>query len=332
MWRTLVLVPAIALLSLLAHAPGAVEAKDGGSITVAPDAGDDGSTIQLAGEFWPPNADVAIYAGYSPVLWQDEGGVVARAEPAGWLGPIARVRSEPWDTNPAYGRWHATIDLDDIEGLPEPAGPGFVLFKAVTEGSAVSGAVQVEGREEVADFALTVDGRRPDGAGGINLTVSVASGLTDESFLYGIVPEGEAFYYAYAGAMLTNYMKPWQTSATRFADGDYWVFVQPITGREVIGAGAFERVETQFCFAPPLGCNPRGTFTVKRVAVREGEMANVEIVLGRPDEAPALEIAAPPAAGAGPAGGSNALWPAAAGTAVLGFVLVLAGLLRRRAS
>ena len=70
--------------------------------------------------------------------------------------------------------------------LPVPARPGYIIFKAVTQGSAPGGVVEVVGKEDEANFALIVNGQRPNGAGGIHLSVDVASGI-DMRYIGAIV-------------------------------------------------------------------------------------------------------------------------------------------------
>lgn len=323
MWRATLVVPAIAVALILAAPSPYVEAKAGITLVLTPDAGEAGTTVKLSSDFWTPDADIEVYAGFTDVrVRPDDGNFV---EPDRWLGPIAEARSdERSEFSPQMGRWSVTIDLD-ADGLELPDRPGFVMIKAVTEGSAT-----VTGKSEVTDFALSLDGELPDGAGGINLTVSVASGIGDESFLYTIAAaSSDSFYYPYAGNMHSNRLAPFETTRRRLSDGDYYVYVRPVF-REVVGAGAFEQVHARLCFSPSY-CEQRQTLTVKRVSVRDGEYADVEFIL---DEAGApLEIVAPPSAGTGTSTSSGApllapmLGAAATGTALL---LLGARLLSRR--
>jgi hypothetical protein len=183
------------------------------------------------------------------------------------------------------------------------------------------------------DFALTVDGQRPDGAGGIHLTVSVASGIEDEPFLYSFGPAGSRYFgYFAAGPLLANRLAPYTNTITRLDDGDYDLLVLPVSrgerARRVIGNGAFVMADARLCMTPDPCAAEIKEYVVKRVSVRNGEVTPVEILLGKPGEAPPLQIL--PAAGGGPAAREGVPWaPVAVLLLVAGF-LSAAGLLLRR--
>lgn len=291
MWRLLLVCALLAALAVVTMRPEAGAAKDGSVLFISPDTGELGTTIQLGSEYWTPDAEVKVYAGFSPSLHVYDGGIpIAFAEPERFWGPIAITRSGSGD--PSWGKWNVSIRVESTPEMPIPQQPGFLFFRAESEGLPPFAEAGNQ-----TDFALVVDGRAPDGAGGIQLTVSVASGIEDQAFLYDIEPAGsDTFYWYPAGLMYANRLKPFEVTLPRRSNGDYHLFVQPIGRREVIGPGVFESIRAQMCFAPPLGCNTPGEFIVKRVSVRNGEITPVEVVLGKPGEAPPL-----PSAGTGAA-------------------------------
>jgi hypothetical protein len=61
---------------------------------VTPDAGEPGTRIVLAGEFWPPNVDARIMVGFT---------ASSDAEPAEFVGPIASTKSD------AQGHWSVRV-------------------------------------------------------------------------------------------------------------------------------------------------------------------------------------------------------------------------------
>ncbi len=94
-------------------------AKDGSSVTVTPDAGELGTTVQLGSDYWTPNAEVKIYAGFSPPLYVYQGLVpTSLVEPAQLWGPIAVTRSDAANTR--YGSWRVRIRIDSTAQMPIP--------------------------------------------------------------------------------------------------------------------------------------------------------------------------------------------------------------------
>ena len=325
MWRTTFLVLTIALLLLVARAPDAVDAKGGGSLVVTPDSGELGTTVELRSDFWTPDAEVKIYAGFSAALYEHEGGVpVDVAEPERWWGPIAQTRSdERSQFNPQMGSWSVTLVLDSTAEVPLPNGPGFIMLKAVTEGEVTDDA-QVTGKSEVTDFALTVDGARPAGAGVIRGTITAAPEAGAISMTRNVAGVAGRLWLTVARVQeplmsppefIVTQMGPlpvpFEYQYLRRSDGVYYILVFDLNAlldpeRQVVpeGAGVVEIDARLRLTSGPDSFEM--AVRVKRVEVRNGEVvegADMTLV-PKKDATPVDRVEVLPAAGSGPTSSS----------------------------
>ncbi len=283
--RRIVLVCALlATLALASLPPNEANAKGGSAVSIAPDEGAIGSAVQLWSEYWDSDVDVQIYAGFSPSLDRP---------PTTFSGPVATVRSG------SDGHWRARLRVESAAGLEIPNEPGFVFFRAQTRGDFTS---QYVTGEVTTLFALIVDGRRPDGAGRLRLTVSVTSGVADEVF-YLAWKRTREHQFSLVGGDYVNHYRPFQRTIPWLADGDWDVLVAPASGRQLIGGGPFEQVHARQCLVDmsqvdsscelenvclaawaPLCHGQERLVTVKRVSIHEGSVEDIELVLGYPGE------------------------------------------------
>jgi hypothetical protein len=263
---------------------------------IDPDAGPAGTAVQLGADFWQPSSPVQIFV--ASASKND-------TEPAGFAGPVATTTSD------ANGRWSVRLKVEDATGFIVPAIPAFVVYKAL---SPTPGSVASAGpTEAIGSFALVVDGHRPDGAGGVRLTIE---GPTSTAWLDWQPAGSDTFYITHVGPFgppLRGYL------TNHLTNGD-WDIVVPSTLTPVTATGGrVLSVQATLCASPSIPCDPRpGSFTVVRVPVRNGEVADVMIEMGTP--------AAFPPAGQGPTRS------AARGLALLAMAMLVSGVaLVRRA-
>ena len=290
MWRV---VPLLLLLaSLVMAGPHShTSAKGSSVVSVKPDSGHLGTTIELSSDYWTPNTAVSIYAAYAPTN-------TSPPPPSSFVGPIATARSNAQSLQ--YGKWSVRLRLDSIRELSVPGRPGFVVFRAVSDTRLpFSEAGSTEENYE-GNFALEVAGKRPVGAGEIDLTVSVADGFVDEEpFLLAMRNSDTAYFSAFPYS--TNYFAPYEQTFSRLADGTWDVLVLPRSGREVLDNGSVTEVSGRLCLYPltqvdgscelsdvcmpltaPYCHGHTDTFLAKQVEITHGSTENVEIVLGAP--------------------------------------------------
>ena len=150
---------ALLLIVLAVLITGRAEA--GGSfVSVSPLEGPPGTTVEVASGFWEPNAVVSISAGYTEDL--HFGGPVMFGD------VIATTFSDK------EGRWSVEVELG--KDLPVPELSGFVQFKATSDNMNIYNA-----GSDSATFTLIVNGQRPNGAGGMRISVSETPGLGTHS-------------------------------------------------------------------------------------------------------------------------------------------------------
>lgn len=279
-------------------------AAKGNPLAVTPDAGPAGTVVRLNSDLWQPGAPVRIYAGAS----------ASYAEPPTYAGPIATATSD------AHGNWSASVRVTDVPGLTLPSTPSFVVFKATSEGTPGASSGVTEG---LAYFALTVNGRRPDGAGGIDLTIL---GPSASAWLDWEPAGSDFFYISHVGPFgppLRDY------SIGRLTDGDWDVAVPSALVPVAATGGRVITVEATLCESASIPCGPHpGPLTVVRVSVRDGEISPATITLGEPQRRTTA-----PATGDGPAAPSRTRADVLIATLWVTGVsaLILATMLRRRA-
>lgn len=277
-------------LVVLAAAPSGRALAKGGGLAITPDAGPAGTEVQLGSDFWQPDETVQIFVASSPTI---------NAEPPSFAGPIAAAVSD------ASGRWSVRVKVEDAAGFVLPRVPAFVVYKAVSP-AAASGQ-PVGPTEALADFALVVNGHRPNGAGGVRLTIE---GPAATAWLDWQPAESDTFYISHVGPFgppLRDYV------TNHLADGDWDIVVPSALVPIAATGGNVITVQATLCASASIPCEPRpGSLTVVRVPVRNGEVVDVTIKLGAP---PSPGIA--PAAGYGPIVGSSRIRITGIGVAML---------------
>jgi hypothetical protein len=246
----------------------------GNPLAVTPDAGPAGTAVQLSSDLWQPGVEVEVYVGAS----------VTYTEPSSYAGPVTTATSD------ASGQWSLDVNLTRLPGFALPHAPSFVVFRAVSQSTATT---TTGATDALAFFAITVDGRRPDGAGGIDLTIV---GPSATAWLDWEPAGSPMFYISHVGPFgppLRDY------ALGHLANGD-WDVVVPSTLVPVAATGGrVITVRATLCASASIPCDPRpGPLTVVRVPVRDGEVSQTTITLGEP-----THLTAAPATGFGGAGG-----------------------------
>ena len=297
---------------LAATRPVPSEAK-GYRLTVSPDTGEPGAMIVLAGDFWPPNVDVRIMVGFT---------ASSDAEPTDFVGPISSTRSD------AEGRWSVPVVVQSWGRMTIPRAPGFVSYKAVSVRSLGLSGSPEEGTATTR-FVQTLSGHRPDGAGGVQLALSVTESASRTAWL-DWEPAGSALFNLDRYGSLSV---PFDTRIGWLRNGDWDLVVATVPGglHPVSAEGAtIDQEQATLCFPSAAPCAPRpGPVTAPRVHIQDGQIVPVHVVFAPSPGAPPLVSSAGAAphlphtgVGAAPRGGGTRL-PVA--LAAVGVLVMIAG-------
>lgn len=253
---------ALALAVLTILAVGSAEAGEASFIAVSPLSGPPGTTVEVTAGSWLPIADVAISAGYT-----DD---IHFGDPVVFGDVIATTRSDE------DGKWTAQVELGT--DLPVPERPGFIQFRAVSDNL----PEYYEGYN-TATFALIVDGQRPNGAGGMHVSVSRAPGAdTRLVFLSYRRVGSQAGFINRIG--IPPLSLPAEVTFRLLPDGDYEVAAEGSLGRLPVGPGVTD-VVADACGDP--GCEGLDRhYRVQVVSIRNGEVADVHVAFGNAEALP----------------------------------------------
>lgn len=227
-----------------------------GGFSVSPQDGAVGSVVELSSVGWTPDVDIEV-----SVAWSD---TVDNAQPD-FHGPIALAHSDD------RGAWNARIPVVSGPFLTIPSRAGFVVFSAQSAGrSALS--------TDVGSFIVTQDGHRPNGSGGVNLTITsrgVASGSL--AFLDWEPAGSEAFFITHLGPFSLD--QPFVTKIGNLTDGEWDILVIPGAGLSPSDADLIT-ISATLCVSP---CETRApapqALRVRRVTIRDGSIVDAGIVV-----------------------------------------------------
>ena len=288
---------ALLLIVLAVLITGRAEA--GGSfVSVSPLEGPPGTTVEVASGFWEPNAVVSISAGYTEDL--HFGGPVMFGD------VIATTFSDK------EGRWSVEIELG--KDLPAPELSGFVQFKAASDNMNIYNA-----GSDSATFALIVNGQRPNGAGGMRISVSEAPGLDTQLLFLSYRRLGSTA--GFLNRISAPPSLPTEVTFRSLPDGDYEVAAEATGVRLPVGPGLYD-VKADACDEPRCEGFER-LYRVQVVSIRNGAVVDVSIFFA---DAETL-----PNGGAGPLQSGGWPWTsllAIAGLAAAGVMLTLLGAVR----
>jgi hypothetical protein len=282
----------------------------GPTYDVSPHVGEQGTTVVISSTVWKPGAPVKIYAAFVRSL--DE-----RPPDEDFAGPLASAVAD------SEGTWRVELQVRSSDILNIPNTPGFVLFRAVS-----LGAPAYLTDNQLAIFAVTSNGERPNGAGEIRLTVTLAPTAPRDRILVSWAwrradsgpffvigaPEGTEF--------------PFTTSIEGLPDGDWQVTALGNFDLVPVGEGPIEVVQAPLCTNPDCTGAPTTSYAVRTVSVWDGGVTDVRLILGDREDDAAL----PPTTGQGytkadPAGSLLVIVGALIGA---GTVFLLAGCAVRR--
>ena len=283
------------LVVLAVFITGRAEAADS-FVSISPLEGPPGTTVEVTAGSWLPNAEVAIAARYT----ED----IHFGDPVEFGDVIATTISDD------DGRWSVEIELKQDLAVPERS--GFVRFQAVSDNL----PAYFEGFT-TATFALIVDGQRPNGAGGMQVSVSETPGL-----------DAQLLFLSYRGVGSTLGFDnrigvrslPTEVMFSMLADGDFEVAAEALGGRLPVGHGLYD-VKADAC-AEPICEDHERLYMVQVVSIRNGAVVDVSIFFA---DAETL-----PNGGAGPEPAGR-LWTwllAGAGLAIAGTLLTALGAFR----
>lgn len=240
---------------------GHTQAK-GGAVGVEPDSGELGTAIELWSTDWVPDSDVRLYAAFSTN--QDDG----YSGPAQFVGPIATVRS---DEN---GDWRAALSTDEIPNLPPPTEPGYLFFRADSDGL----PLYLE-NGNVTDFVVEQDGRRPAGSGEIRLSISLASGASVPAAVFGWRRAGSPWFFSPYSVIPV----PFDVTLPSLGDGDWEIVAMTGAGSEPIGEGTYDLGTASLCFNPSCASDTPivDVHRARRVTISDAQVVDVELQLGQ---------------------------------------------------
>jgi len=282
-------------VAALAHLPSGAQAK-GNALSVFPTSGEIHTTIAISSDYWTPDVEVTVVAGF--VDSRDEA-------PAVFSGPVAVQRSS------SSGRVQVQVRVEDAPGLIIPSRPGFIVLRATSGGA--------EPRTADAEFVLVVDGKRPNGAGEINLTIKAREGTVPGATYFGWRRAGDpSFFTPYSEIPI-----PFSVKIDALIDGDWQIAVITESGSQLVGEGTVEELDAPFCIGVDI-CSLRH-LVAKRVTIRNGQPIDTTVLIGQSTIGHQL-----PAAGFASQrqGGARYLWRAAL-LASLGAFFVIGGSSRR---
>ena len=267
-------------------------------IQISPREGELGTTVQLAGQSPQPDADVLIFAATSPDIFTPHDESYVR---------LATARSD------SEAQWSAEISIETTDVLEIADSPGFVFFRTQTEGLDRPPAIP-----DTAAFIITSGDRRPSGAGGFHVTLSLASGFSKEHVLLGWRAAGTTVFHAPQSWVVL----PVERTMSGFPDGDYEIVAVGVKSLVPVGDDAIREVPGFYCTFSDCGEPGPADLTMypaKPVTIRNGTIADVNFVLGRPSAEDSSVEATPVSEG----GGSGVPYLALASVGILtGFVLL----------
>lgn len=301
-----------ATLVLLLFALGSASDSDtaaagGPSFKLAPKSGALGTTVQLTSTEWNPGDSIAIYAAFSPSLTE-------KPSDDAFVGPLAST------TTDSSGAWSVPVQMANTGPLLITGEPGFVFFR-VRSPAHVSNHTR-----SIVHFALISEDRRPAGAGEIRLSISLAPGVPQDSRLlqWAWRPSTARGFRIHSAPPATSL--PFATTIAFLPDGDWEVTALASGGLVPVGEGPVRAVDVAFCNSYPCPEDPNGSYVVRTVTIRNGNVADVSLVLGARDLANTLA-----AAGQGHQGqSSTTLTFALVALSLCGAALLAVGLLARR--
>ena len=249
----------VAVLAALSLTPVA-QAKS--LVSLDPSEGELGTIIEMRSERWTPNAVVEILAAVSP-----DG-----TTPGSFNGPLAVSRAD------SEGRWSVRFPIETVGDFVLPSGPSLVYLRAQSGGTPIAATGEV-----TRAFALIEDSRRPSGAGGVNLTVAVEGGFSDESFYVSYRRVGDEQFVLPSNLVHANPRQAYEQKIRGLHDGDWEVLVLPVHEAQLLG-GPFDEVEAVLCQFPACSLSLDSVAEVVRVttvSVQDGEVSAASVVLGR---------------------------------------------------
>lgn len=263
----------VLVVAVLALAPLSLTsvAQAKGMVSLEPSEGELGTIIEMRSERWTPNAVVEIVAAVSP-----DG-----ATPGSFNGPLAVSRAD------SEGRWSVRFPIETVGDFVLPSGPSLVYLRAQSGGMPIAATGEV-----TRAFALIEDSRRPSGAGGVNLTVAVEGGFSDESFYVSYRRVGDEQFVLPANLVHANPRQAYEQEIRGLQDGDWEILVLPVDGAQLLGGGPFDEVEAVLCQNPTCSWSRDSVAEVVRVttvSVQDGEVSAATVVLGRGED----DVAAP---------------------------------------
>lgn len=290
------LIAAIVGVSIVLSGLGQEAHSKSFGMQISPGEGELGTTVQLTGESPQPDADVLIFAATSPdgSAPHDESYV-----------RLATARSD------SEGQWSAEITIESTDVLEIAESPGFVMFKTQTVG------LEMPPIPDTGAFIITSGDRRPSGAGGFRITLSLASGFSKEKVLLGWRTAGTTVFHAPQSWVVL----PVERTMSGFPDGDYEIVAVGVKSLVPVGDDAIREVPGFYCIFSDCG-DPGpadlSMYPAKPVTIRNGTIADVNFVLGRPSAEDSSVEATPVSEG----GGSGVPYLALASVGILtGFVL-----------
>ena len=249
-------------------------AAAGGGFAVSPQEGTVGSVVELSSVGWTPDVDVEI-----AIAWSDS---VDNNQPD-FHGPVAVAHSDD------RGSWSVSVPVVNGPFLTIPSRPGFVIFSGHSAGRTALST-------DVGSFIVTQDGRRPNGSGGVNLTISSRGGAPGSLAFLDWEPAGSAefFFITHLGPFTVD--QPFVTKLGNLTDGDWDILVVPGAGMSPSGTDLIA-ISATLCVSPCETREPAPQrLLVRRVTIRAGSTVDAAIVVD------SAERVALPRAGVGAAG------------------------------
>lgn len=269
-------------------------------VSVSPLEGPPGTTVEITSEFWEPVAEVSISAGYTEDL--HFGGPVMFGD------VIATTFSDK------EGRWSVEVELG--KDLPVPELSGFVQFKATSDNMNIYNA-----GSDIATFTLIVNGQRPNGSGGMSISVSETPGLGTQLLFLSYRPVGGTA--GFINRISAPPGLPTEVTFRSLPDGDFEVAAEALGGRLPVGPGLYD-VRAPACGDPICEDHER-LYRVQVVSIRNGAVVDVSIFFGDAETLPNGGSEPPQT------GGLRWAWVlAGAGLAITGVMLTLVGAGRLR--
>jgi len=252
----LIALEVIALAS--SYSRSAVEAK-GAAVGIEPASGEAGTPLELFSEDWLPGTEVRIFSAFAISMDSGYDGAVD------FTGPLATIRSD------SDGDWSISLQAD-IDGSERQAQtPGFLFFRAESDNlpTYLENAI-------TSYFVLTVDGRRPQGAGEINISLTNGQGASAMYGFFGWREAGEPFFFSPYSIVPV----PFDTTIAGLADGDWEITAIGADAVEPAGENVFDISTTLLCLNPSCAAGTPAfeVHRAVRVTIRDGSVvaANVK--------------------------------------------------------